>query len=197
MPLLDIHQMTEEDVKTHFITPAIQRKGWTDFMSMETQITDGKVNLRGNLVVREKPKRVDYLLYIDANHPIAVLEAKDNAQAYEEAVINAFVHNRWLDGNAFDGIVAASPSVWYPGLMEFAERNRCRAPSVYLSLGDAEDRTRNPVMRTVGDNIRKQHELLKEQGVNSILEWNPGNHFVDSDKRTAAGFAWIMQNATQ
>lgn len=78
MPLLDIHQMTEEDVKTHFITPAIQRKGWTDYMSMETQITDGKVNLRGNLVVREKPKRVDYLLYIDENHPIAVLEAKDN-----------------------------------------------------------------------------------------------------------------------
>jgi len=40
LPLLDIDQMTEEDVKTHFITPAIQRRGWTDYMSMKTQITD-------------------------------------------------------------------------------------------------------------------------------------------------------------
>ena len=99
--------------------------------------------------------------------------------------------------DAFAGIVAASPSVWYPGWMEYAEKNRCRAPSVYLSLGDAEERTRNPVMKTVGDNIRKQYEILNGQGVNSILEWNPGNHFIDSDKRSAAGFAWIMQNAAQ
>ena len=47
MPLLDIHQMTEEDVKTHFITPAIQRKGWTDYMSMETQITDNTWDVTG------------------------------------------------------------------------------------------------------------------------------------------------------
>ncbi|MBR2822280.1 MAG: esterase [Clostridia bacterium] len=96
--------------------------------------------------------------------------------------------------DAFDGIAAASPSVWYPGWIEYAEKTQCSVPLVYLSLGDKEERTRNPVMKTVGDNIRKQQELLMEQGVNTTLEWNPGNHFVDSDKRTAAGFAWIMEN---
>ena len=45
---------------------------------METQITDGKINLRGNMAFREKPKRADYLLYLSANNPIAVIEAKDN-----------------------------------------------------------------------------------------------------------------------
>ena len=42
---------------------------------METQVTDGKINLKGNFVFREKPKRADYILYMNANNPIAVIEA--------------------------------------------------------------------------------------------------------------------------
>lgn len=61
----------------------------------------------------------------------------------------------------FSGVAAASPSVWFPGWMDFAENNKIKAARVYLSLGDKEQKTRNPVMRIVGDNIRKQHELLK------------------------------------
>ena len=45
-------------------------------MTMETQITDGKINLGGNLVSRAQPKRADYVLYINANNPIAIVEAK-------------------------------------------------------------------------------------------------------------------------
>ena len=76
--ILPKSQMTEEDIKLHYITPAIL-KGWSkSYITMETKITDGKINLRGNFVSREKPKKVDYLLYINANHPIAVVEAKDN-----------------------------------------------------------------------------------------------------------------------
>ena len=57
-------QMTEEDIKLHYITPAIV-KGWSkNYITMETKITDGKINLRGNLVVRENPRKVDYLLYM-------------------------------------------------------------------------------------------------------------------------------------
>lgn len=59
--ILGKKQMTEEDIKLHFITPAIQTK-WGDKITMETQITDGKVNLRGNMVVRSKPKKADYVL---------------------------------------------------------------------------------------------------------------------------------------
>lgn len=96
----------------------------------------------------------------------------------------------------FSGIVAASPSVWYPDWMEYAQANRVKTSALYLSLGDREERTRNPVMRAVGDNIRKQYELLKAQGIPSKLTWNEGNHFVDSEKRTAAGFAWIINTIT-
>ena len=94
--------------------------------------------------------------------------------------------------DVFKGVAAASPSVWFPGFSDYmAERKIC-ANSVYLSLGDKEEKTRNPVMATVGDNIRKAHELLKAQGVNTVLEWNPGNHFRDADIRTAKAFAWAM-----
>ena len=92
----------------------------------------------------------------------------------------------------FEGIVAASPSVWFPKWIEYAKDNKPLSKSIYLSLGDKEEKTKNPVMAQVGNAIRRQNELLKGQNVNTILEWNPGNHFIDSEKRTAKGFAWVM-----
>ena len=94
----------------------------------------------------------------------------------------------------FEGIAAASPSVWYPQWIDYASENKPLAKSVYLSLGDKEEKAKNPVMAQVGNAIRKQHELLTEQKINTILEWNAGNHFVDSDKRMAKGFAWLINN---
>ena len=92
----------------------------------------------------------------------------------------------------FDGIVAASPSVWFPKWIGYATDNKPLAKSIYLSLGDKEEKAKNPVMAQVGNAIRRQNELLTGQMDNTILEWNPGNHFVDSEKRTAKGFAWVM-----
>ena len=77
-PILPKKDMTEEDIKLQYITPAVTSKWSRGKITMETQITDGKINLRGNMVFREKPKRADYLLYLSANNPIAVIEAKDN-----------------------------------------------------------------------------------------------------------------------
>ena len=96
--------------------------------------------------------------------------------------------------NMFEGIAAASPSVWFPGWIEYSKERRPLADSVYLSLGDKEEKARNPLMAQVGNAVRKQEELLKGQGVNTILEWNAGNHFIDSEKRMAKGFAWLMNN---
>ena len=48
-------------------------------------------------------------------------------------------------------------------------------------------------MRTVADCIRTQHNLLRDSGINSILEWNPGNHFRDADLRMAKAFAWCIR----
>ena len=106
--ILPKSQMTEEDIKLHYITPAIL-SGWSkNYITMETKITDGKINLRGNLVVRENPKKVDYLLYINANHPIAVVEAKDNhhtisaglqqAKGYAEKLDLPFAYSSNGDG---------------------------------------------------------------------------------------------------
>ena len=115
----------------------------------------------------------------------------------------------------FEGIAAASPSVWYPKWIDYASENKPLAKSAYLSLGDKEEKAKNrwnseshqaclngrvvtevgkanPIMAQVGNAIRKQHELLTEQEINTILEWNAGNHFVDSDKRMAKGFAWLL-----
>lgn len=97
----------------------------------------------------------------------------------------------------FEGIVAASPSVWYPKWIDYASANSAHASSIYLSLGDKEEKAKNQVMAQVGSAIRRQHELLAGQMNNTILEWNPGNHFVDSAKRTAQGFAWVMDAAHQ
>ena len=95
--------------------------------------------------------------------------------------------------DVFRSVAAASPSVWFPGFVEYMKENQIKTDSVYLSLGDKEEKTRNPVMATVGDKIREAHDLIKAQGRDTILEWNPGNHFKDADIRTAKGFAWVMK----
>lgn len=72
--------MSEEDIKLKFITPQIIAKGWSfDDISMEAKVklTDGRMNLQGNLVVRSKAKYADYMLYYNKATPIAVVEAKD------------------------------------------------------------------------------------------------------------------------
>lgn len=93
----------------------------------------------------------------------------------------------------FHGIAAASPSIWFPGFMEYMEGRTIQSPAVYLSLGDREEKTRNPVMARVGTAIREAYDCLQDRGVNCILEWNKGNHFKNPDLRTAKAFAWLMK----
>ena len=92
--------------------------------------------------------------------------------------------------DVFSGVAAASPSVWFPGWMDYVKEKPIQTKAVYLSLGDREERAKNPLMATVGDCIREQYALL--QADHSVaLEWNPGNHFQDSEKRTARAFCWL------
>ena len=70
--------------------------------------------------------------------------------------------------------------------------NKLHADAVYLSLGDREEKTRNPVMARVGDAIREAYDHLQKAGTDCVLEWNKGNHFKDADLRTAKAFAWLM-----
>ncbi len=98
------------------------------------------------------------------------------------------------NSNLFDGIAAASPSVWYLHWTDYIEGKEMQSRTVYLSLGDRESRTKNPVMVHVDDAIRRQQEVLSTQGVATTLEWNPGGHFVDTEKRMAKAFAWTTAN---
>ena len=92
-------KMSEEDIKLQYITPAIIAKWDRGKIAMEksAQITDGKINLKGNLVFREKPKRADYILYLNANNPIAVIEAKDNKHSISYGLQQAMVYAQMLD----------------------------------------------------------------------------------------------------
>ena len=92
----------------------------------------------------------------------------------------------------FDGIAAASPSVWFPNFTGYMQDHKLHTDTIYLSLGDKEERTRHPVMSQAGNAIREVYALLTDYGKNCVLEWNKGNHFRDPDLRTAKAFAWVM-----
>lgn len=94
--------------------------------------------------------------------------------------------------DTFKAVAAASPSIWFPGFVDFMKDREIHTDRVYLSLGDKEEKTRNPVMAAVGDRIKEAHDLLKKQGINTTFEWNTGNHFKDADIRTAMAFASVM-----
>jgi len=95
--ILSKKEMTEEDIKFHYISPAIVSKWDKDKITMETKITDGKINLRGNLISREKPKKADYVLYLNPNKPIAIVEAKDNKHSISYGLQQAMTYAEMLD----------------------------------------------------------------------------------------------------
>jgi hypothetical protein len=92
----------------------------------------------------------------------------------------------------FSGVASASPSMWFPGFLDYLKEHPIRSRAVYLSLGEKEEKVSNPVLKTVGDRIREGHELFRAQGVDCKLEWNEGNHFREPDMRTAKAFAWLL-----
>lgn len=97
MAIISKKQMSEEDIKLQYITPALTDKWDIQKITMETNITDGKINLKGNFVTREKPKRADYMLYLNANNPIAIIEAKDNKHSISHGLQQAMSYAKMLD----------------------------------------------------------------------------------------------------
>jgi type I restriction enzyme R subunit len=72
--------LSERDICTTFITPAVEQSGWNTLTQLleEVSFTDSKIYVRGKLTARGKRKRADYILYYKPNIPIAIIEAKDN-----------------------------------------------------------------------------------------------------------------------
>lgn len=106
-------QLSERDICTKFITPAVRRAGWDELTQLreEVSFTKGRIIVRGKLVTRGKAKRADYVLYYRPNIPIAVIEAKDNncgvgdgmqqALEYAETLRIPFVFSSNGDGFVF------------------------------------------------------------------------------------------------
>ena len=100
MPMDNIFELTEEDIKLRYITPSICNKGWSfNDISMEAKVklTDGKINLRGNLVARGKAKYADYMLYYNRATPIAIIEAKDASHTVSHGLQQAMEYAQMMD----------------------------------------------------------------------------------------------------
>jgi predicted alpha/beta superfamily hydrolase len=98
------------------------------------------------------------------------------------------------ESDLFTAVAAASPSVWYPGWMDYVGHRKPKTERIYLSLGDAEAKTKNATMSTVEQNIRDMSDILKKlPGVDSTLVFNPGGHFKDPVLRTVQAFIWVLR----
>ena len=77
--------LSERDICTKFITPAIEKSGWDKLTQLleEVSFTDGKIYVRGKMTARGARKRADYILYYKPNIPIAIVEAKDNKHSVQ------------------------------------------------------------------------------------------------------------------
>lgn len=89
--------LSEEDIKRCYITPALERIWPACDIRMEKPITDGRVNIRGNMEMRERPKFADYVLYTHAGYPLAIVEAKDNKHNVSFGIQQAKTYAQMMD----------------------------------------------------------------------------------------------------
>jgi predicted alpha/beta superfamily hydrolase len=97
----------------------------------------------------------------------------------------------------FNQVACISGSLWYPGFMEYQEKNEPRIvpKSIYFSLGDKESLTKNPYLSKALECMQKTKELFKKRGSKTFFELNQGGHFIDSDIRTLKGLNYLLKNS--
>jgi type I site-specific restriction endonuclease len=114
---IDKKSLSERDICTKFITPAVKRAGWDEITQIreEVSFTKGRIIVRGKLVTRGKAKRADYILYYQPNIPLALIEAKDNNHSVGDGIQQGHVP-RVRRGHAFfdvyrglDGVACPDP----------------------------------------------------------------------------------------
>lgn len=125
--MIDKKTLSERDICTKFITPAIERAGWDKLTQLfeEVTFTNGKIYVRGKLVARGKTKRADYILYYKPNIPIAIVEAKDNKHSVRSGIQQALEYARILD----------IPSVFSSNGDGFVYHDRTSDESIEVELG--------------------------------------------------------------
>ncbi len=102
----------------------------------------------------------------------------------------------FYESQLFSGVISCSGSLWFGDWISYAESHTApQDSSVYISLGDREERARDCIMATVGECTRRQYELVcDDKNVSRhILEWNDGGHFNEPEKRIAKGIRWCIK----
>lgn len=97
--MINKKSLSERDICTKFITPAIENAGWNRLTQLleEVSFTDGKIYVKGKLTARGNKKRADYILYYKPNIPIAIIEAKDNNHSVRAGIQQALDYAQILD----------------------------------------------------------------------------------------------------
>jgi type I restriction enzyme R subunit len=97
--MIDKKSLSERDICTKFITPAVEKSGWNKQTQLleEVSFTDGRIYVRGKLTTRGNQKRADYILYYKPNIPIAIIEAKDNKHSLRAGIQQALEYAQILD----------------------------------------------------------------------------------------------------
>lgn len=95
----------------------------------------------------------------------------------------------------FSAAVSASGSVWYPEFVSYVKSHDFlkKPDAIYLSLGDQESRTRNPVLRQTEAYMKELYSIYQSKAIDSVFELNPGNHYKDAAYRLAKGITWILK----
>lgn len=96
--------------------------------------------------------------------------------------------------DVFSRVGCMSGSLWFPGFKEYicSHEPKRRPNRIYFSLGDREAKTRNPVLKTVQENTEAIHAFFQGQGIDTVFQLNPGNHFVQGIERTVADIQWLL-----
>ena len=91
--------LSERDICTKFITPALRQAGWDEMLQIreEVSFTKGRIIVRGKLVSRGRAKRADYVLSVKPNIPLALIEAKDNTHSVGDGMQQALEYAMTLD----------------------------------------------------------------------------------------------------
>jgi type I restriction enzyme R subunit len=143
------HQMSEEDIKVNFITPAITKSGWRNGTEIvyEHYFTDGRIEVHGERAVRNKKKFADYLLYYKKDFPLAVIEAKDNTKPIGGGMQQAINYAEILD----------VPFAYASNGDGFIEHDRTTGKERELSLDDF------PTKEELWERFNSEEELTEEQ----------------------------------
>lgn len=194
-----IKELSSEDeiMKEDFLFAAVEVRDWNGELSpWEMQINGigdfaGKADKMLNLIIKQGiPAIRDFIIRENASD-------KHDLQFMIGGYSLAGLFALWsmYQTDVFCGAACCSGSLWYPKFIEYARTHTLPKQSfIYLSLGTKEEKTGKTVFSEIGDATRelyayyKQSEAVKE----TVLKWNPGNHFKDPDVRIDRGFAWLI-----